>query len=107
MCVSPCSSWMICSSVELVGTGMEALFFLQLTRSQMGVSFHQNEQVKFEWQKHGIVPFLPSKELESFARIESTNPKIVDAGGSFFLSPLTDYTCLRRSQLFKMNAKLM
>lgn len=76
----------------------------------MSVSFYQNEQIKCEYRKHGIVPILSSKILGSFAKIEGTNPKCVDTGVFlnlfiFYSFPITDYTCLRRSQLFKMNAK--
>lgn len=109
MSVSPWSSWLICSSVVLVGTGLEEFCFCfcfsLIDKDTHEYVIHQNEQVKFGWRKHGIAPFLPSKELKTFAKIEGTNPKIVDAGGLFFFYPVTDYTCLRRSQLFKMNAK--
>ena len=75
------------------------------TRTQVRVSSCQNEQIKSEYGKHSLAPILSSKVLGSFAKTEGANPKLVDAEGFFF--SVTDYTCLRRSQLFKMNAKQM
>lgn len=79
--------------------------FPPVTRTEVRVSSCQNEQIKSEYGKHSLVPILFSMVLGSFAKTEGANPKLVDNGGFFF--PVTDYTCLRRSQLFKMNAKQM